>query len=224
MYSSAADLPAGADYWRDSFPLGPNHSSRNLREMPSNPSLRHSDSQANLMGPQHRVQSMAGMSMWGPGSDYGGGAGAQMPMGQQHPSMMPFLNPMMTGMSHSSMAPQNPYGYTYASPVPSDYGMRPHTMFGPYANNAAPRNSVMTNLGQYALGGDSQNRMSSYSLATSLPAGGASNPFAGGTPGVGVDAGVNSEPLVSSDKEDPTDEEVLGVLKRYLAQQDLMSV
>ena len=140
----------------------------------------------------------------------------QLPMG--HPMgqpMMPFLQPMMTGMSNPSMVAPNPYGYGYASPLPSDYGLRPPTMFGPYGSNAAPRNSVMTNLGQYA---DPQNRMSSYSLATSAPV----NPFAGGTPGAA--SGGVSEPLVSSEEESPTDEEVLSVLKRYLAQQDLMSV
>lgn len=210
MYSSTADLPAGADYWRDSSPLGPNHSSRNLRQMPSNPSLRHSDSNTNLIAPQHRVQSMAGMSMWGPGSDYG----APAEMTQMGPPMtQPFLYPNMTGMS-GGMPPSMygaPAGYGYGSPLPSDYALRPPTMFGPYGSQNAPRNSVMTNLG-----GLEQNRMSSYSLATTM------NPFAGGTPGA-PGAGF-SEPLIPDEKEDPTDDEVVAVLKRYLAQQDLMSV
>lgn len=75
----------------------------------------------------------------------------------------------------------------------------------------------MTNLGAYGM---EQNRMSSYSLATSAAP---QNPFAGGTPGTPGVTGVG-EPLIPDDKEDPTDEEVVAVLKRYLAQQDLMSV
>jgi chitin synthase len=228
MYSSTADLPAGADYWRDASPLGPNHSSRNLRQMPSNPSLRHSESNSNLIAPQHRIQSMAGMSMWGAGSEYGG---APHELAHQQQMTQPFMYPMMTGMSMPQSMPHpasmygSPAGYAYGSPLPSDYGLRPQTMFGPYGSQNAPRNSVMTNLG--AMGMD-PNRMSSYSLATTaqqVPP----NPFAGGTPGTPGSLGVGartgaSEPLMVDEKEDPTDDEVVAVLKRYLAQQDLMSV
>ena len=143
------------------------------------------------------------MSMWGPGSEYGDPN--MMNMGMQPPA--PFLHPMMTGMS----APASPYNNPFASPSapPSDYGLRPPTMFGPYAG-AAPRNSVMTNLGGMAMG--PQARMSSYSLATSA------NPFASNLNLSGAaELPVNDQTQVS-------DEEVLSVLRRYLSQQDLMSV
>jgi hypothetical protein len=83
-----------------------------------------------------------------------------MPMGQQHPSMMPFLNPMMTGMSHSSMAPQNPYGYTYASPVPSD--TRTSTIVGTGSPHAHPGHGLDSMLGAHQIGlriGMSQGRV-----------------------------------------------------------------
>ena len=235
MYS-ATDLPAGADYWRDSSPLGPNHSSRNLRNMPSNTSLRHSIAGSEPNGGRLPIpmgmpdaRSMAGMSMWGPGSEYGGS--------QRGPEHAPFLHPMATGMSNPSMGmgmgmpmgpmgPMGPVGYhnPYGPPpgVPYDY-LRPQSMMGPYAG-AAPRNSVMSGLGSYGLGAGT--RMSSYSLATTA------NPFMGqapaseagvtaGAPGL---AGVQAEELVVDEREEVPDEEVLETLKKFLAGQDLMKV
>ena len=249
MYSATdVNLPAGADYWRDSSPLGPNHSSRNLRNMPSNPSLRHSVAGSELagrpmtgpMGGMPDARSMAGMSMWGPGSEYGG---SQRGPGPEH---APFLHPMATGMSSPSMGPMgmgpmgpmgpmgmgmpmgpmgpmgyhNPYG---PSPQPYDY-LRPQSMMGPYTG-AAPRNSVMSGLGSYA-GAGAGTRMSSYSLATTA------NPFAGAGPlGPGSDAGnagsgagVQAEALTVDEREEVEDEEVLETLRKFLAGQDLMRV
>jgi chitin synthase len=65
----------------------------------------------------------------------------------------------------------------------------------------APRNTVMS-----GLAGMANPRMSSYSLATTA------NP---------LQAAI---PLEPTDDPEPSDTEVLGVLRRYLAQQDLMSV
>jgi chitin synthase len=216
MYSGN-DMPPGSDYWRDSSPLGPNHSSRNLRNMPSNPTLRSAGSNPNLrLGQAQRVQSMAGMSMWGPGSEYGDpNMAMQMQMGgmgMQPPA--PFMHPMMTGMSSPSL----PYNNPFASPSapPSDYGLRPPTMFGPYAG-AAPRNSVMTNLGGMGMPQGPQARMSSYSVATS------GNPFASNTNLAGA-GGAAGGALSVNENSEVGDEEVLAVLRRYLAQQDLMSV
>lgn len=167
------------------------------------------------------------MSMWGPGSEYGGSQ-----RGAEH---APFLHPMGTGMSSPSMGPMGmpmgpmgPAGYhnPYGPPpqVPYDY-LRPQSMMGPYAG-AAPRNSVMSGLGSYGLGGGAGARMSSYSLATTA------NPFAGAGPlGPGSDAGtglggagVQAEELKVDEREDVLDEEVLETLRKFLAGQDLMKV
>lgn len=153
--------------------------------------------------PNNRIQSMAGMSMWGPGSERGDGG---MPM--QHPQsfspQVPYLHPMMTG-SQASYGGLNPF----ASPAMSEQGLRPPTMFpnGPYSG-AAPRNSVMSGLGNYGQMGV-QDRMSSYSLATTA------NPFGAPTDGPPLSPTMNPE---------PSDEEIIDVLKRHLATQDLMSV
>ena len=68
----------------------------------------------------------------------------------------------------------------------------------------APRNSSMSlGMPQFP---PAQTRMSSFSLATTA------NPLGSGAP-----------PVPSSNPS-PSDDEVLGVLRRYLASQDLMSV
>ncbi|WWD22641.1 hypothetical protein CI109_107134 [Kwoniella shandongensis] len=242
FHSSASELPAGADYWRDASPLGINHSSRNLRNMPSDPSLRHEVSNPYLGGPRNRVQSMAGMSMWGAGSAYdgqqgGGGGGGG-----------PYLSPMMTGGSyghpHPEMGrpgtfypPPQPYGPGYGSPMMGMMGMPPHmggmspmpmnmnmnmpmgmgmmspTPTGPsVAGMGAPRNTVMSNLGGPGMG--QQSRMSSYSLATTAN-------LLGPGQGQGQDklAGLS----VNEEKE-VDDEAVLEKLRAWLGKQDLMSV
>jgi chitin synthase len=107
----------------------------------------------------------------------------------------------------------------------SDYGGGMHPMGFPNTASmygmgmpAGPRNTVMSNMNMNMLGGGSgsfsgappsamptmnlgQQRMSTFSMATSV------NPFAG-----------------PSQSADPTDEELLGVLRHYLSTQDLMAV
>lgn len=215
--SSVADFPPGSDYWRDGSPLGPSHSSRNLRHIGSNPSIGPSASNPyfpspmnpmnpmnsmNLMHqPGSRVQSMAGLSMWGDGSVVNGG------------QQMPYLQPMMTGSN-----PGNPFG----SPAPSEHAsvqgsFRPPNLYPPYAQPAfpmmgmgmgAPRGSMMSlGLGPYGnVGGAVDPRMSSYSLATTA------NPL------------TSAPPLVPSEDPNPGDDQVALVLRRYLAAQDLMRV
>lgn len=185
---SSTDMPAGTDYWRDASPLGVDHSSRNLRGIGPNQSLRPSNSNPHFNGaggPHSIVQSMAGMSMWGAGSNYDPG----------------FIQPMMTGPA---------YRNSFDSPMSELASLRPPTFYPPYAQlnlmgMGAPMNSVMTGLGGYgnlAL----QNRMSIFSLATTA------NPLCSAPP-----------PVPSSDP-NPNDNEVMGVLRRYLSSQDLMSV
>ena len=150
---------------------------------------------------------MAGMSLWGPGSE----VGDQAPF----PPQQSFMNPMMPGTPGG-------YGNPFATPAPSEFTqLRSPTMFGPYGQSplggplgggVAPRNSFMSGLGGYGLGGmNDQNRMSSFSLATTA------NPFGGGAAAAGP-------PLVPNENSNPGDDEVLGVLRRYLATQDLMTV
>ncbi len=168
--------------------MGMNHSSRNLRAMGSNPSLRPSNSNLYLNGlgaPHSRVQSMAGMSMWGTGSNYDPGQA--------------FIPPKMP-------SPGNPFD----SPMSEHASLRPPTFCSPYPQPGllgmgAPRNTVMSALGGYGNVGV-QNRMSTYSLATTA------NPLG------------NAAPPAPSENSNPSDEEVTGILRRYLTSQDLMSV
>jgi chitin synthase len=162
-----------------------------------------------------RVQSMAGMSMWGAGSAYDGGGGgmnyAQPPLG---------MSPAMgMGMGMGMGMPQAPgmYGNPFDSPASEHASLRPPTFF-PVDNGmmvtGAPRNSIMSGLGG---GMGQQGRMSTYSLVTTA------NPLVGGGGGVGGGAGGGMG-LVPNGDPRPSDEEILSVLRRYLAQQDLMSV
>ena len=181
---SSAGLPPGADYWRDASPLGVNHSSRNLRELGSNPSLQ-SNLYAHGLGAS-RVQSMAGMSMWGSGSNYDPG----------------MIRPMMTGPYHHG-------GQSFDSPMSEHMSLRPPTLYPPYVHPAmmglgAPMNSMSGLAGYGNL--DVQDRMSTFSLATTA------NPLA------------SAAPLMPNGDPNPSDEEVLSVLRRYLASEDLMSV
>ncbi|WVF66498.1 hypothetical protein IAT40_001238 [Kwoniella sp. CBS 6097] len=225
FHSSASELPPGADYWRDSSPLGQQHSSRNLRHAGSNPSMRN----AQAMNPNNRVASMAGMSMWGHGSVYDGQAGQGM------------LNPMFTGgsihspqsdagsMRPSTFYPPQPYG-NYGSPMmgmgmpmgpmgpmgPMPGHMSPMNMMSPMHTGqqggpgvggmGAPRNTVMS-----GLGGMGQSRMSSYSLATTA------NPLGGGERDKLAGLSVNEATEVE-------DEVVLEKLRAWLGKQDLMTV
>nr|XP_019048130.1 chitin synthase [Kwoniella bestiolae CBS 10118]OCF27060.1 chitin synthase [Kwoniella bestiolae CBS 10118] len=205
FHSSVSELPPGADYWRDSSPLGPQHSSRNLRHAESNPSLRAG------FNPRDRVQSMAGMSMWGNGSNY------DMNNGQG-------LNPMFTGgsfMDNGSMRgstfyppPSQQFGSPMMNPLMMgmNMGMNPMGMPGHMSPMNAPRNTVMSGLG--GMGGNNQSRMSSYSLATTanlLGAGGERDKLAG----LSIDERSEGE---------VADEEVLEKLRGWLGKQDLMNV
>ena len=144
---SSMDFPPGADYWRDSSPLGINHSSMNLRGMGPTPSLHPSYSNSYLGGleaPRSRVQSMAGLSMWGSGSNYDPG----------------LIQPMLTG----------PIRNPFESPRSEHASFRAPTFYPPYAQPmlgmGAPRNSVMSGLGSFGNLGGLPNRMSTFSLAT----------------------------------------------------------
>lgn len=213
IHDSIAEVP-GADYWRDSSPLGISHSSRNLREQSSRQSLRPAASSPYQAGPDRgsRVQSMAGLSMWGGGSQYGpAGPGSEMMMAPHPYGPMPPPSPgYFPPMGMPMMPPHNPFD----SPGSDRGSLRPPTLYPPYAAGpvpspgsgmmgiGAPRNTVMSGLG--AMGGG--RGMSTYSLATTA------NPL------------MQSAPPQPSDNPDPSDDEVLGVLRRYLASQDLMSV
>ena len=107
---------------------------------------------------------MAGMSMWGTGSNYEPGPG--------------YLQPMMTGRS----------GNPFDSPMSEHMSMRAPTYYMPYPQPSmlgmgAPRNTIMSGLGGYGTL-DPQNRMSSaYSLAsTANPLGTGPKPITNDNP------------------------------------------
>ena len=139
-----------------------------------------------------------------------GGAPPVHPQQQQFSTpqlpQMPFVQPgPVTGGSDYGGAP--PMGFPNTA---SMYGM---------GMPAGPRNTVMSNLNMFGAGGSGsfsgtppsampnmnmnmgQQRMSTFSMATSV------NPFASPSPST-----------------DPTDDELLGVLRHYLSTQDLMTV
>lgn len=165
------------------------------------------------MNGANRVPSMAGLSMWGGGSVYD----APQHPGFSQPNLTgmsgsPSMMPMGMGMPTNPNAPVNPF----ESPVPPMVDPRQSGFYSPYPAQpsmlgmGAPRGSVMTNLGGFSGGGGGVQQggmprgMSTYSLATT------NHPLA---------------PLPSvNEASNPGDEEVLSVLKRYLAAQDLMSV
>jgi chitin synthase len=171
--------------------------------MPSQQSLLGAP-QAGFMNNQ-RVQSMAGLSMWGGGSQY---------------DSPQFIQPQMTGMSghspHPAM-PMNPFDSPMTMPLDgngrqSGYYPQYPTVPNMGMGMGAPRGSVMTNLGGYGMmptppQGQVQmpRGVSTYSLATTT-----NHPLA---PPPQINQGSN-----------PDDEEVVGVLRRHLATQDLMSV
>lgn len=179
--------------------------SKRLHQVSSDPSMRGDKSFIRGSKPQvERVQSMAGMSMWGSGSVYDpykqamGGPG--------------FLHPMMTGNSLASRAtfypPQTQYPMSmYGSPMMMPMGM---PMMGlQYTGNASiaggaagPRGTMMT------MGMGDQSRMSSFSMGGPVAESGAGR-LAG--------LSINEEKEVQ-------DEEVLDKLKTWLSKQDLMSV
>jgi chitin synthase len=161
------------------------------------------------------VQSMAGLSMWGGGSVYDY---PQNPPGNMHPQMTgmsggsPMMAPMHMGMLHQQ--PNNPFDSPMTMPIDANgrqSGYYPQYPAVPSVMGmGAPRGSVMTNLGGYgmmgpgAASGGMPRGASTYSLATT------NHPLA-------------PAPQVNP-ASSPGDEEVVSVLRRYLATQDLMSV
>lgn len=175
---------------------------------------------------------MAGLSMWGGGgggSQYGpAGPGSEMMgmgpgmggyPGMPHspgyfPQMMPPNMNMGMGMG---MPHHNPFDSPSGGSDRGSMHLHPQTMYPPYASPGmhapspgpgmmgmgAPRNTIMSNLG--GMGGGNRG-MSTYSLATTA------NPL------------MQSAPPQPSENPDPTDDEIMMVLRRYLSSRDLMSV
>jgi chitin synthase len=128
---------------------------------------------------------------------------------QQHQMQMQMMSPGYFN-PHAPFHPQQPG----MNPFDSPQSERGHSFYPPqqqphHPGMGAPRNTVMSNLAGMAgpTGGGMPNpRMSTFSLATTA------NPLQA------------SAPLEPNDDPAPEDGEVLSVLRRYLAQQDLMSV
>ncbi|WRT63166.1 uncharacterized protein IL334_000069 [Kwoniella shivajii] len=228
FHSSTSELPPGADYWRNSSPLGPQHSSRNLRHADSNPSLRGG------FNPRGRVQSMAGMSMWGAGSNYDGNQGQGInPMMTGNGGFMDNMSNRGSGFYPPPMPQQQPFnhGSPMMNPMMMGMGMglpghmSPMSMMSPHPPNmnvmgmGAPRNTIMTNLnGAGGGGGMNQSRMSSYSLATTA------NPLYGGPVGGGSEKDQSLAGLSIDQRDEIEDSDVLDKLKGWLGKQDLMNV
>ena len=186
---SANAMPPGVDYWRDSSPLGPGHASRNLRMAVANAS------QPTFAPPIHNRQSVAGLSMWGVGSNYGDMA------------MPPPLHPHLTGGSNpfdspAGMMPPMSMGYP---PMPNMYGLPgPPSMgamsAGHYALPLPQRPSMMPPPPVLS------HRASMYSVAASI-------------------AARPKGPIPSpSQNSSPSDGEIVTMARKYLASQDLMTL
>ena len=89
---AGSDLPPNIDYWRDTSPLGAAHSSRNLQHMTSQYLSPQIPMQQHDLA-RNRYQSMAGLSMWGAGSEIGGPTAMPSPYGQPMPLGNPFDTP-----------------------------------------------------------------------------------------------------------------------------------
>lgn len=201
---SQAGSQTGADYYQNTNITHNNSSNPNLR-LPPQGSIAQLQAQrtgSSVVGvPQLPSMPFAA----GPGSDYGHAAmGGMGGMG---------MMPMMASSDYGGMQ-----GFGYAG---SAYGGSAYGGGGAMA----PRNSVMTNLNMFGGGapsmagmgsvtgqgappsafaglGSGQRPMSTFSMATSV------NPF------------MNAP----SQNANPTDEELLNVLRLYLSTQDLMTV
>ena len=142
-------------------------------------------------------------------SQYGGA-----PQQQYGTPQLPPISFMQTGGGAGSLTGGSDYGGANSMGFPNTASV--YSMGMP----AGPRNTVMTNLNMYGGGmgggpgsfsgappsampnmGMGQQRMSTFSMATTA------NPFAG-----------------PNQSTDPSDEELLGVLRHYLSTQDLMTV
>ncbi|KAG8825644.1 hypothetical protein FRC19_010848 [Serendipita sp. 401] len=202
--------PAG-DYYRDTNITYNNSSNPNLRLPPVGPlASLHASTHG---GSQPELPHLPSMPFAGPGSEYGHsrmGSMAGMSMG-------PMGMPGATGFG--MMGGPGEFGsFGYAG---SGYG---GSAYGGTGAPGAPRNSVMTNLNMFggsgggAMGsappssfpsmgtggfGQQQRPMSTFSMATSI------NPL------------MNSAPSLNPN---PSDEELLSVLRLYLSTQDLMTV
>ncbi|QRW16570.1 chitin synthase [Rhizoctonia solani] len=207
----AASYHAGSqsgDYYRDTNKMSGAGSMRGhgsnsghgpgLRSQGSNPNLQ----QQYLMPQFSGMGGMGGMGVNMPwmgsqaGSDYGGhGAAGSMNMG------MMGMNPYMMGSMGSMGMVNNPYAAS--------------TMGG------VPRNSVMTNLNMFGGGLEAQQTGN-----TGLGLGGGLGTGTGGRPMSTFSMATTVNPLAGgpSQSTNPSDEELLTVLKHYLASQDLFSV
>lgn len=193
----------GGDYYQNTNLTHNNSSNPNLRLPPQaplstlNPSVRGGSVTGHL--PQLPVMPFAG-------SDHGG------------------MGPGM-GMNEFGGMP----GFGYAG---SAYG---GSAFG--AGPAAPRNSVMTNLNMFGHGGGmgSMSGMSNMGMGMGFGTVGSNAPpsaFPGGGFGAqqrpmssfSMATSVNPFMSAPSTSTNPTDEELLGVLRLYLSTQDLMTV
>lgn len=185
---------AGGDYYRDSSPFGRSSPARgNLRNMPST-STFHS-----AYGADPRVQSMAGLSQWGPGSVYGSNM------------MIPQIaNPFL-----GSAAPSE-HGGVPASMHGTGYGMPP---LGPPRNSMFPMGMNHYETGSVLNGGGSTNGAllppqmmarphSTFSLATTF------NPFEPQPP----------PPTIDYSSSHPSDDDIIKFLSYHLSTQDLMAV
>lgn len=235
---TSIQLTGGTEYEAEAFEYNGSHhsqsgdsrpASRAKRERAQSHSHSHSPSQAgsalahnndyyrdtnlthnNSSNPHLRlppIHTMAALNASAHGSSVGSAPHLpNMPFGSKAPSDYGHGAPDVGGM----------HGFGYAG---SGFG---GSILG-HGGPAAPRNSVMTNLNMFGGGGGmgmpggsppsafpgmmggpgSQRPMSTFSLATTV------NPFAGGQP---------------SQSTNPTDEELLSVLRYYLSTQDLMTV
>ncbi|CAE6439835.1 unnamed protein product, partial [Rhizoctonia solani] len=208
---AAASYFAGSqsgDYYRDTNMMTGTGSARGhgsnsghgpgLRSQGSNPNL-----QQQYLMPQFSGMAPMGMNMpWmgsQAGSDYGGHGGA----GSMNMGMMG-MNPYMMGSIGSMGMVNNPYAAS--------------TMGG-----GVPRNSVMTNMNMFGGGLEAQQ---TGNTGLGLGLGGGTGTGTGGRPMSTFSMATSVNPLAGgpSQSTNPTDEELLAVLKHYLASQDLFSV
>ncbi|KAG8786852.1 hypothetical protein FRC12_016164 [Ceratobasidium sp. 428] len=162
--------------------------------------LRSQGSQPNLqqqfLMPQFSGMGM-GMGMPFMGSQAGSDYGGHGGGGSMHMGMMG-MNPYMMGSMGSMGMVNNPYAASTMGGVPRNSVMTNLNMFGGSGDGHATGNSGLgAEFG--ALGG---RPMSTFSMATTV------NPLGGGP----------------SQSTNPTDEELLAVLRHYLASQDLFTV
>jgi len=208
----AASYQAGSqtgDYYRDTNKMTgagsvQGHGAPGLRSQGSHPNL-----QAQYLMPQFSGVGMGmgmgmGMNMGMPfmgsqaGSEYGGHAGG----GSVHTGMMG-MNPYMMGSMGSMGMVNNPYAASTLGGVPRNSVMTNLNMFGGSADEHGMNSGGLGfGLGGGTGAGNSGRPLSTFSMATTV------NPLGGGP----------------SQSTNPSDEELLAVLRHYLASQDLFTV